>query len=200
MGSAPSATLYLSALIELLSDEEPSVRLAAAVALGQVGPSADRGCARLIQLLSSAAEAEALREAAAVALGAIDDVAARAEERTDKQTRAHIEPIINALVAACASDVTPDGVRMAAMMALRRVVHGAWRLSSAHADALRPLVLGERAHDEAAPAEDVRRCAQSELYPLFMEAVRGRADATWRLARSRRTAASAGESYGMLVL
>jgi hypothetical protein len=199
MGSAPSATFYLSALVELLSDDVLSVRMAAAVALGQVGPSADRACVRLVELLRSSAESDALREAAAIALGAIDDVQARAEERIDKQARAHVEPVIDALVAVCASAVAPDAVRLAAMTALRRVVQGAWRLSSIHADALRPLVLGERPPDEEPPAEDVRRGARDVLYPLFTEAVRGGRHAPWRLARSTRTAAGS-EGYGQLVL
>ena len=199
MGSAPSATFYLAALVELLSDDVPSVRMAAAVALGQVGPSADRACVRLVELLRSSAESDALREAAAVALGAIDDVEARAEERIDKQSRAHIEPVIGALVAVCASTVAPDAVRLAAMAALRRVVQGAWRLSSGQVDVLRPLALGERPPGEAAPAKDVQRGALDVLYPLVMEAVRGGRHAPWRLARSTRTAAGS-ESYGQLVL
>lgn len=197
MNGSPVSTMYIGDLVQLLSDETPGVRVAAAVALGQVGPSADRACVRLVQVMGCVAEAVPLREAAAVALGAIDDVTARADERVDRQARAHIEPVIDALVAVCASTSTPDVVRLAAMTALRRVAAGAWRLSNTHAGALRPLVLGERPPDEAPAAEDVRRRARDVLYPLFLEATRGHGDA--RLTRSTRSA-SASEDYGQLVL
>ncbi len=85
------------------------------------------------------------------------------------------------------------------MAALQRVVQGAWRLSSAHVEALRPLVLGERPPEEAPASQDVRRGARSFLYALLMEATRGSHAPTARLARSTRTAAGDGD-YGQLVL
>lgn len=199
MGSSAFAIMYLNELVHLLSDAVPSVRMAAAVALGQVGPSATRACPRLVQLLGSVDEAVPLREAAAVALGAIDDVVARAVERTDRQPREHIAPVIDALVCACADAAVPDVVRLAAMIALRRVVQGAWRLSSSHADALRPLVLQQWLPGEAPPANDVVRCARDVLWPLLVEAGRGGGNSNRPLERSTRSPLLDAD-YGQLLL
>jgi hypothetical protein len=183
---------FLGDQIESLSKKVAAVRLAAAQSLRKIGVWAHAACPALCAaLLDTAAGDAALRHAAAEALGAIDDVATRAKERTDEQQEAHVAPVIDALVAAVARDPEP-AVRAAAGVALRRVVDGAWRLGSGSVNVLRQVCTYARDADDA-----VHRVVRAEVFPLFIEATRGRRSDTWPLTRSMRSAARDAD-FGVL--
>ncbi len=195
MGDDVSAVFHLDSLVRLLRDDVPAVRLAAAIALGQVGTSADRACIELVALLRATPEDDLLRLAAAKALGLIDNVTAREKDRWDVQQQEHIEPIIDALVATVCDDSAP-GVRTEAMRALHSIVCGAWRLSSAHKEALQDYITPETA---ARADGAIRRASDELLYPLLMEAGAGCGSDTWPLTRSTRSANTAC-GFGVLTL